>query len=100
MNLWGRPGRVADFLATLPFTSLPSLPRPPPEPLPPNGEEVRGNKNNNMVPPKDLIGFFFFLLDGHYWFLYDRKPLAVEWSVLYLGLITQSIHPHFWCPIS
>ena len=34
-DLWGRPARVADFLATLPFTSLPSLPRPPPEPPPP-----------------------------------------------------------------
>ena len=34
-DLWGRPGRVAEFLATLPFSSLPSLPRPPPEPPPP-----------------------------------------------------------------
>ena len=39
LDLWERPVRVAEYLSTLPFTSLPPLPLPPPEPPPtPPGE--------------------------------------------------------------
>ena len=35
LDHWGRPGRVVEFLVIFPYSSLPSRPRPPPEPLPP-----------------------------------------------------------------
>ena len=34
-DLWERPGRVAQYLESLPFIDLPALARPPPEPPPP-----------------------------------------------------------------
>ena len=33
-DLWDRPGRVAQYLGSLPFVDLPALARPPPEPPP------------------------------------------------------------------
>ena len=37
VDLWDRPGLVSDFISSLPFFNLPSLPRPPPEPPPLDG---------------------------------------------------------------